>query len=99
MLADGLAPYLIPPAAVAAPFPSDATLDLLAKCESGNDPTDTAGLYYGAVQFSLGSWAAVGGRGLPSDAPLAEQYDRARRLYAIQGPAAWPVCSYAAGLR
>lgn len=79
--------------------PTDAQLDALAQCESGGDPTtDTGNSFYGAVQFTAGSWAAVGGMGLPSQAPLAEQYDRARALWALQGWGAWPACAERLGL-
>jgi hypothetical protein len=62
-------------------------------CESrGNYWTNTGNGFYGAYQFTLQSWAAVGGWGLPSNAPPLEQDYRAVKLLHVQGPGAWPVC-------
>jgi hypothetical protein len=55
--------------------------------------TNTGNGFYGAYQFTISSWTAVGGSGLPSNAPPAEQDYRAVRLLHLQGPGAWPVCS------
>ena len=57
---------------------SQATLDAIASCESGGDPTavNAAG-YYGKYQFDEGTWASVGGSGNPAEAPEAEQDIRA----------------------
>ncbi|MGH2953202.1 MAG: transglycosylase family protein [Solirubrobacterales bacterium] len=72
---------------------SQATLDAIASCESGGDPTavNSAG-YYGKYQFDLGTWASVGGTGNPADAPEAEQDYRAALLYQRAGSSPWPVC-------
>ena len=49
-------------------------LQTLRDCESGgNYQDDTGNGYYGAYQFSLGTWERDGYTGLPSDAPPAEQ--------------------------
>ena len=41
----------------------------VAQCESGgNWATNTGNGYYGGLQFSLGTWQAYGGSGLPSSA-------------------------------
>ncbi len=66
----------------------------LAMCESGGNPTIVSrnGLYYGLYQFSVGTWQAVGGSGLPSQASAAEQTSRAQMLYARSGAGQWPVC-------
>ena len=66
----------------------------LAMCESGGNPTIVSrnGLYYGLYQFSVGTWQAVGGSGLPSQASAAEQTARAQLLYARSGAGQWPVC-------
>jgi hypothetical protein len=62
-------------------------------CESGgNYATNTGNGFYGAYQFTLESWHAVGGRGLPNDAEPLEQDYRAVRLLHVQGTGAWPVC-------
>ncbi|MDH5278451.1 MAG: transglycosylase family protein, partial [Actinomycetota bacterium] len=65
----------------------------LAQCESGGNPraVNPAG-YYGLYQFSLGTWAGVGGSGNPIDASPAEQLYRAQLLYASRGAQPWPVC-------
>lgn len=72
---------------------SQATLESIATCESGGDPTavNAAG-YYGKYQFDLGTWQSVGGTGNPADAPEAEQDMRASMLYARAGSSPWPVC-------
>jgi soluble lytic murein transglycosylase-like protein len=72
---------------------SQTTLDAIASCESGGDPTavNAAG-YYGKYQFDLGTWASVGGSGNPADAPEAEQDYRAALLYSRAGSSPWPVC-------
>ena len=73
---------------------SQATLDSIAACESGGDPTvvDASGTYHGKYQFDVGTWASVGGSGLPSEAPEAEQDYRAALLYSQAGSSPWPVC-------
>jgi soluble lytic murein transglycosylase-like protein len=72
---------------------SQATLDAIAACESGGDPTavNAAG-YYGKYQFDLGTWASVGGSGNPAEAPEAEQDYRAALLYQRAGASPWPNC-------
>ena len=72
----------------------------LAQCESGgNWSIDTGNGYYGGLQFSLGSWEAVGGSGYPHEHPAATQIDFGRKLQARQGWGAWPHCSEKLGLR
>lgn len=74
--------------------------DQLAQCESGgNWAINTGNGYYGGLQFTISSWQAVGGSGLPSDASREEQIMRAERLLAIQGWGAWPACTSKLGLR
>ncbi|WP_242613969.1 resuscitation-promoting factor [Actinomadura roseirufa] len=68
----------------------------LANCESHNNPraVNPAG-YYGLYQFSLSSWASVGGSGKPSDASPGEQTYRAQLLYTkVNGrwQGQWPNC-------
>jgi len=69
-------------------------LEAIAQCESGGDPTAVSsnGMYHGKYQFSVATWQAVGGSGLPSAAPESEQDMRAAMLYAQSGPGQWPVC-------
>jgi len=69
-------------------------LEVIAQCESGGDPTAVSsnGMYHGKYQFSVATWTAMGGSGLPSQASEAEQDRRAAMLYARSGPSQWPVC-------
>jgi resuscitation-promoting factor RpfB len=66
----------------------------LAKCESGGNPGAVSpnGLYYGLYQFSVQTWRAMGGSGLPTQASPAEQTARAQDLYNRSGAGQWPVC-------
>jgi Transglycosylase-like domain len=77
-----------------APGVSQSTLDAIAACESGGDPTavDASGTYFGKYQFDTGTWASVGGSGSPATAPEAEQDYRASLLYSRAGSSPWPVC-------
>jgi len=88
-----------------APAPSAATPNVggsadslnwaaLAACESGGRPTAVSsnGLYHGLYQFSVGTWGAVGGSGLPSQASADEQTMRAKMLYNRSGAGQWPHC-------
>jgi len=65
----------------------------LAQCESSGNPraVNPAG-YYGLYQFSLPTWASVGGTGNPADASPAEQTTRAQILYERSGVGQWPHC-------
>jgi hypothetical protein len=70
-----------------------ATLQAIAACESGGNPTTNTGNgFYGKYQFTQSTWASVGGTGNPAAASEAEQDARAAQLYAQQGSAPWPVC-------
>ena len=71
-----------------------ATLEGIAACESGGDPTalSSDGSYRGKYQFDFGTWESVGGSGDPAAAPEAEQDYRAALLYAQAGSSPWPVC-------
>jgi hypothetical protein len=73
---------------------SMTTLEAIASCESGGDPTaiSSDGSYRGKYQFSFETWAAVGGSGDPAAASEAEQDYRAASLYAQSGSSPWPVC-------
>ncbi len=78
----------------------DAVWLRLAACESsGNWTSDTGNGYYGGLQFSVESWRAVGGGGLPHQAHPLEQIARADALQRVQGWEAWPTCSVKLGLR
>lgn len=71
-----------------------ATLESIAACESGGDPTAVSsdGTYRGKFQFDYGTWESVGGSGDPAAAPDAEQNYRAALLYSRSGSSPWPVC-------
>ena len=73
---------------------SQASLDAIAACESGGDPTavDATGTYFGKYQFDTVTWASVGGSGSPAEASEAEQDYRASLLYSQAGSSPWPVC-------
>lgn len=103
-LAVGVAAATLGALGLAAPAhaASDDTWNRLAQCESGgNWKTNTGNGYYGGVQFSLGSWRAVGGNRYaprPDLASRAQQVAAAERLLDIQGWGAWPACSRKLGL-
>lgn len=93
------APVAKAPVAAGSPVTAGGSADslnwaALAACESGGNPgsVSSSGKYYGLYQFSLSTWAAVGGSGLPSQASAAEQTARAKMLYNRSGAGQWPVC-------
>ena len=71
-----------------------ATLQRIAQCESGGNPSAVSadGTYRGKYQFDRETWRAMGGSGDPADAPEAEQDRIAAALLAQRGTAPWPVC-------
>lgn len=73
---------------------SMATLEAIASCESGGNPTAVSsdGSYRGKYQFSFETWAAVGGSGDPAAASEPEQDYRAALLYSQSGSSPWPIC-------
>ena len=81
-------------AAIASLGVSMSTLEAIASCESGGDPTivSSDGSYRGKYQFDYGTWASVGGSGDPAAAPEAEQDYRAALLYSQAGSSPWPIC-------
>ena len=88
----GAARASAPDAAPAAAVPPH--LQSIAACESGGNPqaVSSNGMYRGKYQFSMSTWAAVGGSGDPAAAPEAEQDRRAAILYSQSGAGQWPVC-------
>jgi len=80
--------------------PSGSVWDKLAKCESGgNWSINTGNGFYGGLQFSLGTWRAYGGTGMPNKASREQQIAIAKKIQAKQGWGAWPACSSKLGLR
>jgi hypothetical protein len=73
---------------------SNSTLESIAACESGGDPTAIGGggAYRGKYQFDQSTWESVGGTGDPAAAPEAEQDARAAMLYERSGSSPWPNC-------
>jgi hypothetical protein len=71
------------------------TLERIAQCESGGDPTAVSadGTYRGKYQFDRGTWRAMGGNGDPTEASEAEQDRVAAKLLAQRGTAPWPNCA------
>ena len=74
--------------------PGLGTLEAIAGCESGGNPTAISpdGAYRGKYQFDYGTWASVGGSGDPAAAPEREQDERAAQLYRERGSSPWPIC-------
>jgi hypothetical protein len=66
----------------------------LRNCESSGNyqAVSPSGLYRGAYQFDLGTWASVGGSGDPALASPAEQDHRAQVLWSQRGSSPWPIC-------
>ncbi|CAA9341778.1 MAG: Cell wall-binding protein [uncultured Nocardioidaceae bacterium] len=95
------APEPEPAPAPAAVYSSGSSVwDSLARCESGgNWAINTGNGYYGGLQFSLATWQAYGGTGLPSANSRETQIAVATRLRdASGGYGAWPHCSSQLGL-
>ena len=82
--------------------PRHGVWDRVASCESSQRwHINTGNGYYGGLQFSAGTWAGYHGHRysrLANRATRAEQIEVARRVLAVQGPHAWPVCGPRAGL-
>lgn len=70
-----------------------AQWDKVAHCESrGNWKINSGNGFYGGLQFTLQTWNAFGGKGMPHKATKAEQIRVAERTLKSQGVGAWPVC-------
>jgi hypothetical protein len=74
---------------------SGSTLERIAQCETGGDPTAVSadGRYRGKYQFSRATWRAMGGSGDPAEAPESEQDAMAAKLLAARGTSPWPNCA------
>ncbi|MDJ0460447.1 transglycosylase family protein [Streptomyces sp. H27-C3] len=79
-----------------------ATWDRVAECESaGMWSADLGNGYYGGLQFSQDTWKDFGGTEYAPRADLAsrsQQIQIAEKVFADQGPQAWPSCSAISGL-
>lgn len=84
------APAPVKRQAVAPAASGDVFARIRSKESGGNYAINTGNGYYGAYQFSLGTWRSVGGQGLPSQASPAEQDMRAKMLYDRRGCSPWP---------
>jgi hypothetical protein len=73
----------------------------LARCESGGNPRAVGGggRYFGAFQFTVGTWHSLGYGGNPVDYDYATQLVAAQRLVARSGWGQFPACSRRLGLR
>jgi Transglycosylase-like domain len=81
------------PAATTAPVRTSPTLASIRACESGGDYSiNTGNGYYGAYQFSLGTWQSVGGSGNPASASPSEQDVRAQMMLDQGRRGEWPNC-------
>ncbi|HEX4429551.1 MAG TPA: transglycosylase family protein [Frankiaceae bacterium] len=81
----------------AAPASADVFSNIR-QCESGgNYSTNTGNGYYGAYQFTQGTWNSLGYSGVPSDASAATQDAAAAQLAARSGFGQWPVCGAGGG--
>jgi resuscitation-promoting factor RpfA len=80
--------------------PTDAQWAALRACESGgNYAIDTGNGFFGAYQFALGTWQALGFLGTPAEAAPATQDAAALQLWHQSGWSPWPTCgAVAAGM-
>jgi hypothetical protein len=92
--------FLVAGASAAQAQATDSQLAALRQCESGgNYRTNTGNGYYGAYQFSAGTWRSLGYSGLPHNASPATQDRAARDLQSRSGWGQWPACTRKLGLR
>lgn len=83
-----------PSAMTDVPAAVSATLQRIAQCESGGDPTRISanGKFRGKYQFTVDTWRSVGGTGDPAAASEREQDERAAALLVRSGVSPWPEC-------
>jgi peptidoglycan hydrolase-like protein with peptidoglycan-binding domain len=74
-----------------------ATLQRIAQCESGGNPSAVSadGTYRGKYQFDMETWRGMGGTGDPAAAPESVQDRLAVKLYRQRGTAPWGRCANA----
>jgi resuscitation-promoting factor RpfC len=77
--------------ASAATRPSAARfLSAVIPCESGGNPHAVNSIGAGGLfQFLPSTWHGLGGKGLPQNASVAEQWSKAYKLYAMSGTSPW----------
>ncbi|HEV3363995.1 MAG TPA: transglycosylase family protein [Acidimicrobiia bacterium] len=94
-------PAPTPKPATAAARAGDALIwQRLRNCEAGGRYDRNSGNgYYGAYQFSAGTWRGLGYKGLPHQAPPEVQDEAARKLQARSGWGQWPACARRIGAR
>jgi uncharacterized protein YabE (DUF348 family) len=79
---------------------SGGVWDRLAQCEAGgNWSINTGNGFYGGLQFTLSTWRANGGSGMPHNASRETQIAVGKRVQASQGWGAWPACTSKLGIR
>ena len=89
---------LVTAGAATPPADADVNWDAVAACESGgNWGISTGNGFFGGLQFTLSTWRANGGTGMPNQATRAEQIRVANNVLRTQGFGAWPVCGKRAG--
>ena len=90
----------VTPLLASAPAHADSVnWDAVAQCESGNNwSINTGNGFYGGLQFSLSTWRAYGGTGMPHEASREEQIAVAERVQDAQGWGAWPACTSKLGI-
>jgi resuscitation-promoting factor RpfA len=75
-------------------------LHKLRLCESGGNYRENTGNgYYGAYQFSAGTWHGLGYHGRPDRAKSKTQDHAAMKMHKADGWAAWPSCAHSEHLR
>jgi uncharacterized protein YabE (DUF348 family) len=78
---------------------SGSVWDKIAQCESGgNWSINTGNGFYGGLQFTLSTWHAYGGSGMPNNASRETQISVAKKVQASQGWGAWPACTAKLGI-
>ncbi|HSX41157.1 MAG TPA: transglycosylase family protein [Candidatus Saccharimonadales bacterium] len=83
---------------VVAPAGDDAFYQIRL-CESGSTYTRNSGNgYFGAYQYSLGTWNNYGGYARPDLAPAEVQDTKAHADQAVRGWRPWPACARKLGL-
>src|SRR5262245_57681042 len=76
--------------------PFNSKLNRIAMCESTMQwHLNTHNGFYGGLQFTVGTWRSVGGRGMPHWATPLEQKYRAVKAFKRRGNwGDWPVCGF-----